>query len=256
MYPSLFVAHGAPLLAVENNEYTRFINELPKSLIKPKAVIVFSAHWESKVQMISNAEHYEMIYDFRGFSDELYHIQYPAKGSKETAEEIKALLQEQGISCQMDSNRGLDHGAWVVLGLLYPKANIPVISMSVNPKLVPEEQYRIGRALSSLRAKDVLILGSGGTVHNLRRLAWNQLRVENWAVHFDDWLAEQMEHWNLEALFDYETRAPFAKEAVPSTEHFIPILIAMGAADDLRRAKRLYRSYQYGNLSLSCWKFG
>lgn len=259
MMPSLFIAHGAPLLAIENNEYTSFLNQLGQSLPRPKAIILFSAHWESKVQQVSRVDQYSTIYDFGGFDQALFAIQYPACGDQQVAEEIEDLFTTSGVSFKSDTTRGLDHGAWVVLRMLYPNADIPVISMSVNPNLTPEEQYKIGKALSELREKDVLIIASGGTVHNLRALKWaDNGEVDSWALEFDDWLARNLENWDLPSLFHYGSLAPQASLAVPpfGNEHFIPIFYAMGAADNQRKATLLHRSYRYGNLSHSVWQFG
>jgi 4,5-DOPA dioxygenase extradiol len=256
MLPSLFIAHGAPSLAIEQHAYTEFLKELVKKLPRPKAIVIFSAHWESKVQMISSVIQYETIYDFYGFPDELYEMTYPAKGDVTLSLEIQHLFTAEGIECELDDHRGLDHGAWAPLHLLYPQADIPVVELSVNPGLSPEEYYRIGKALEPLREKDVLMIGSGGTVHNLRRLDWNDGAPQSWAVAFDDWLAEQLETWNKDALFDYEDRAPHAHDAVPTTEHFVPLLLSFGAADESRKAVLVHRSYQMGSLSLSCWMFG
>ncbi|HEX7058072.1 MAG TPA: class III extradiol ring-cleavage dioxygenase [Bacilli bacterium] len=258
MLPSFFLAHGAPLLAVQNNEYTDFLRELPRHLPRPRAIVLFSAHWLADEQRIGGADTYETIHDFSGFPDELYDIKYPAKGSMETAAEVLALLEKEGVSCRIDKERGLDHGAWVVLKLLYPQADIPVVAMSVNPRLVPEEHYRIGRALSSLRQKDVLIIGSGGTVHNFRKISWNRKTPDEWALEFDSWLNDHLQQWDLPALFEYEKWAPYATDAVPpqGNEHFIPLLYAMGAAADVKQAWLMYRGYAYGSLSLCCWRFG
>lgn len=259
MLPSLFIAHGSPTLAVENNDYTHFLKELGQNLPRPKAIVVFSAHWESKIQQVGNVDQYSTIYDFGGFDEALYKIQYPAHGNRKLAEEIEGLLTKSGVSFETDEQRGLDHGAWVVLRLLYPNADIPVISMSVNSKLTPEEQYKIGKALSALRAEDILIIASGGTVHNLRALKWfDNGQVDSWAVEFDDWVKENLESWNLPSLFKYDSLAPNAQLAVPpyGAEHFIPIFYAMGAADDDQKATLLHRSYLYGNLSHSVWQFG
>ena len=260
MIPSLFIAHGAPLLAIENNEYTQFLNQLGQTLPKPRAVVLFSAHWEATVQRVSNVDEYETIYDFGGFPEALYQIQYPAKGHLELTEEIKALFDKQGIPFEVETKRGLDHGAWVVLRMLYPNADIPVISMSVSQHLTPQQQYEIGKSLSALREKDVLIIGSGGTVHNLRAVGWHKdgKEIDQWAVDFDQWLEENLNKWDLESLFNYNSLAPNAEVAVPpyGKEHFIPLFYAMGAGDDVKQAKLLHRSYRYGNLSHSIWQFG
>jgi 4,5-DOPA dioxygenase extradiol len=259
MMPALFVAHGSPQMAIEDNLYTQFLNQLGKTLGKPRAIVLFSAHWEAPMQHVSDVDAYEMIYDFWGFPDSLYQIRYPAKGHHALAEEIESLLIEHGVPFNRESKRGLDHGAWVVLRLMYPNADIPVIAMSVNPALTSEEQYQIGMALSSLRAKDVLIIGSGGTVHNLRALRFDDNgKIDDWAIDFDEWLSENLLSWNLPSLFYYLTVAKAAKFAVPphGTEHFIPIFYAMGAADDVQKAKLLHRSYRFGNLSQSVWQFG
>lgn len=259
MLPSLFLAHGAPTLVMENNEYTRFLNMLAAKLPPPKAVVLFSAHWESGKQLISEAAQYETIHDFFGFPEPLYEITYPAKGDITLAYEIQSLLSGEGISFDMDDARGLDHGAWSLLKLMYPSVNVPVVAMSVQPMLAPEEQYRIGQALEPLRKENVLIIGSGGTIHNLRKLDWSDsigTGIREWALTFDGWLAEQLETWHVEELFDYENRGPYAREAVPTPEHFAPLLIAMGAADKGKQAKLLHRQYQYGTLSLSAWMFG
>lgn len=256
MIPSYFIAHGAPSLALEQNEYTAFLKQLASELSKPRAIVLFSAHWESREQQIAGAESYDTIYDFSGFQKELYEVQYPASGDSAIASEIQDLFRQENIAAGIDTVRGLDHGAWVVLRLLYPAADIPVIALSVNRHLSNAEQYRMGKALSSLREKHILMIGSGGTVHNLRRLEWGgSSRVNDWALQFDSWLEDKLTAWDLEALFQYDRLAPFAREAVPTPEHFIPLLLAMGTGDPNRRASLSHRSYQYGSLSLSCWKF-
>ncbi|MBP1153320.1 MULTISPECIES: class III extradiol ring-cleavage dioxygenase [unclassified Paenibacillus] len=255
MLPSFFIGHGAPSLALENNPYTTFLKELASQLPKPKAIVLFSAHWESGELQVSGSAAYETIYDFSGFQNELYQMQYPAPGDLALASEVQALFQKENIPAGIDPVRGLDHGAWVVLHLLYPDADIPVIALSVNRHLTNAEQYRIGRALSSLREKDILIIGSGGTVHNLRRLEWGASHINPWAAEFDQWLEDKLTAWDVESLFRYHEIAPYAKEAVPTPEHFIPLLLAMGSGDSNQKATLLHRSYQYGNLSLSAWKF-
>lgn len=255
MMPSLFIAHGAPSLALEENAYTEFLQELGQTLPKPKAIVLFSAHWEATTQQVSSVAEYETIYDFGGFQPELYQIKYPAQGHAETTAEVERLFTEAGIPVQTDDVRGLDHGAWVVLRLLYPDADIPVVALSVNRYLTGQQQYQVGQALASLREQDVLVIGSGGTVHNLRRLNWGSNEIDPWALEFDNWLQDKLENWDTESLFAYDTLAPSAQAAVPTPEHFVPLLLAMGAGDRNKQATLMFKAYQLGNLSLSCWKF-
>ncbi|SDI02774.1 dioxygenase family protein [Alteribacillus bidgolensis] len=260
MIPSFFIAHGAPLLALENNSYTQFLHQLGQELPRPQAIVLFSAHWESPAQMVSEVEEYETIHDFGGFPEELFRMNYPANGYPELAKEIENIFSHHGISYHMDATRGLDHGAWVVLKLLYPNADIPVVSMSVNPALSPQEQYKIGKALTSLREKDVMVIGSGGLVHNLSilRMDKDDDKVEEWVLEFDEWLKQTVNNWDTETLFDYQNQAPHASKAVPpfGKEHFIPLFYAMGAADNKQTARLLHNSYRYRNLSHSIWQFG
>jgi 4,5-DOPA dioxygenase extradiol len=257
MMPSYFIAHGAPSLVLDKVDYTDFLkSHFAASHPKPKAIVLFSAHWESRTQTISAVPGvYSTIYDFGGFQDELYQMKYPAKGDRAISEEIERLLKEHGVESAIDVERGLDHGAWAILKLMYPDADIPVIALSVNRYLTNEQQYRIGAALAEFREKDILVVGSGGTVHNLRRVNWRAEDAEAWAESFDGWLEEKLLAWDTQALFEYRAEAPHAVEAVPTNEHFIPLFLAMGAGDRNREAKLLHRSYQYGTLSLSCWQF-
>ncbi len=250
MMPSLFLAHGSPMLAIENTEYTDFLGNLGRKL-RPQAIVIFTAHWEEEQVTISSVVGtYETIYDFYGFPDELYQVSYPAKGSPELASKLQNLFAKAGIPSQFDAKRGLDHGSWTLLSRMYPNADIPVVQVSVNPFLPPEKQYQIGEALKGLGQENILVIGSGVTVHNLRMVNWGQTEPEEWAVQFDDWLIEQMENGNRENLFQYETKAPNAKAAVPRPEHFVPLFIAMGSGQSKPAA--LYRAYEYGTLSYLC----
>lgn len=257
MMPAYFIAHGAPSLVIENHDYTDFLKKFAASLPKkPKAIVIFSAHYEQRVQTIGAVEGtYDTIYDFGGFPDELYQMTYPAKGDRSLSEQIQSLFSKDGIQSTLDENRGLDHGSWAILKLIFPEADIPVVALSVNRHLTNEEQYQIGKALAELREQDVLIIGSGGTVHNLWKVKWQAGGIDNWAVDFDNWLQSKLEAWDTNSLFHYRELAPYAQEAVPTNEHFIPLLLAMGAGDKTRQAKLLHRSYQLGNMSLSSWQF-
>lgn len=254
MINSLFLCHGAPTLAIENNEYTDFLKELGGK-IAPKAIVVFTAHWESEITKISSIDKdYEMIYDFYGFPKELYSIKYGAKGSTEIASKIQKLLKANGIESQLDTKRGLDHGAWDILYIMYPEAKIPVIQVSINPYMSLDKQYKLGEAIRSLGREDILVIGSGSTVHNLGTVDWQATEAEQWAVEFDNWLIEKVENNNKDALFSYEDLAPYAKKAIPRDEHFVPLLIAMGSGQG-STPKLLHRSYAYGTLSYICFQF-
>ncbi len=254
MISSLFLCHGGPTLVVEKNEYTDFLKELGKKL-SPKAIVVFTAHWENETTTISSIDGtYDMIYDFYGFPKELYAIKYPAKGSVEVASKVQTMLRNNGIESKLNENRGLDHGAWDVLYLMYPKADIPVIQVSVNPQLSMEKQYELGRAIKELGDKDILVIGSGSTVHNLATIDWNSDKAEEWAVEFDNWLIKKVENNDKEALFDYRQLASHAKRAVPSEEHIVPLFVAMGSGNN-EKPKVLHQSYAYGTLSYICIEF-
>ncbi|MBO8171925.1 MAG: dioxygenase [Bacillaceae bacterium] len=251
MFPSLFLCHGAPTLALEDQPYTRFLNQLSGDLGKPEGIIVFSAHWEKERTTVTCRDDiYDTIHDFYGFPEELYRMQYPARGSSDLSGQIQSAFEAAQCEVSLDTERGLDHGVWVLLNHLYPDADIPVVAVSINPLMSPEEQYRIGRALSGLREQNMLVLGSGATVHNLRRLEWGSKDPAEWAVAFDDWLLDHVNRWDLDALFDYRTQAPYAREAVPTAEHLVPLFITMGSGDDVRKSRVLHRSYQYGSLSM------
>ncbi|WP_454192531.1 DODA-type extradiol aromatic ring-opening family dioxygenase [Paenibacillus sp. Marseille-Q7038] len=255
--PTLFIAHGSPTLAVEDNEYTAFLRELGTRMPLPKGIAVFSAHFDEPVQTVSMDEHHSTMHDFYGFPSEMYELEYPAQGDPSLSRRICGIFKEANLPVKPLEDRGLDHGVWVILRHMFPEANIPVVAISVDSQRSEEEQYHIGRMLAPLRDEGILLIGSGGLVHNLRKLS-QQDEPEAWAVEFDEWVAERLEQWNLRELFAYEKKAPYAQDAVPSyaSEHFAPLFYAMGAADADRKAIRKFQTYQYGSLSLNCWQFG
>jgi 4,5-DOPA dioxygenase extradiol len=230
---------------------------LGEQLDQPEAILVFTAHWVSgTLTLTATDEIQETIHDFGGFPSELYEITYPAKGSVNIAKEVQKLLRDHGIEAALNAHRGLDHGVWVILRHMYPAADIPVIAASVNPHLSPEEQYRIGAALSSLKKRNILIIASGATVHNFRYMSFHEPdRIDEWAKEFDDWLIDRIREWDIDSLFHYQRLAPHALRATPDAEHFLPLNIAMGAGDDNRTARLYHQSYQYGSLSHLILKF-
>jgi 4,5-DOPA dioxygenase extradiol len=256
MVPSLFLAHGSPMLAIEETPYTAFLAELGKQL-RPKAIVIFTAHWESPVLTVSRMDDvYETIYDFGGFPPELYQVKYKARGSIAVADEVVRRFAEKGIATRTDAKRGLDHGSWTMLHRMYPDADIPVVQLSVHPFLPAEEQYRIGEALRGLGDEDILVIGSGVTVHNFGEIKWGQKQAEQWAVEFDDWLIEHMASKDYETLFRYKELAPHARRAVPREEHFVPLYLALGSASQSAEAKPIYRGYDFGTMSYLCMSFG
>lgn len=249
-------SHGAPSLAVEDDSYAMFLEGLG-SQEQPRAIVLFSAHWESETQQVSMVHEYETIHDFGGFGKALHQMQYPAKGAPELAQEIIDRLTAADVQAEGNEKRGLDHGAWVVLSRLWPQAHIPVIAMSVDPDLLPAEQLRIGRVLSYLREQNVIIIGSGGTSHNLMQLDPNAIEDTAWAVAFENWLEDRLTSWDIEGLIRYTQDAPHSARAVPEhgREHFVPLFYAMGAAGEDADASLLYRDFQYGTLSRKVWEF-
>lgn len=211
------------------------------------------------MQMVSEMDEYSMIYDFGGFPKELYQVVYPAKGSKAVSHQVQERLNAAGIANRAERKRGMDHGSWTILKRMYPDADIPLITMSVNPNLTPAEQYVIGKALAPLREQDVLIIGSGVTVHNFDLFrATDKLAVKSLVVGFEKWLENHMKQWDLDSLFRYEELAPNGKIAVPpqAREHFIPVFYAMGAAYQDEMTKTLSQDLVMDVIMNSVYQYG
>lgn len=254
MIKPLFLAHGSPMMAIEKSNYTKFLNELGETL-KPKAIVVFTSHWHSNALIISASDSvYDTMYDFYGFPKELYEIKYTAKGSSSVASKVAEKLLNKGIKAEKDLTRGLDHGAWTLLQHLYPKANIPIVQISINYNLSIEDQIKIGSALKDLGNEDILVLGSGNTVHNLRLVNYDAVRSDAWAEQFDDWVINKLKENDFNSLYNYRALAPYANLAVPTPDHFVPLFIALGSSS-LLTPKVIFRSYELGNLSYLCFEF-
>ena len=253
--PTLFISHGAPPLALRPGEIGDFWRQLAESLPRPSAVLAVSAHWMTDLPLLGSAEKPETIHDYYGFPEEFYRIFYPAPGAPALAARAVALLQAAGIPAAADDQYGLDHGAWVPLKSFYPKADVKVAQLSVQPRRDARWHYRIGEALSALRDENVLILGTGGATHNLREIDPRGGPPPAWATAFDDWLGEALEAGRLDDLFDWPRRAPQALRAHPSPEHFLPLFVALGAAGKDAHAQRIHRGFSLGGLSMSAFKF-
>lgn len=256
--PTLFVSHGAPTLAIVDSPASRFLRQLGKNLPRPKAILVASAHWESQGgPAVSLAAKPPTIHDFGGFPDALFAIRYPAPGAPEMGARAASLLSREGVAVAQSPSRGLDHGAWVPLHLMYPDADIPVAQISIVRGASPEEHERIGRALAPLRDEGVLIIGSGSLTHNLHEFRGQPIDVAapGWVSSFGDWMKARLDANDLQALRDYRTRAPNAERNHPTEEHLLPLYLALGAAGDNARAERLHASYEYGILAMDVYAF-
>jgi 4,5-DOPA dioxygenase extradiol len=215
--PSAFVSHGSPMVALEAGPYQDALAQFGRS-VRPCAIVAISAHWGSgKTVSVTNVKRNTTIHDFGGFPAPLYELTYNAPGDPKLASHIGRLPQENGFQAATSADRGLDHGTWIPLQLMYPEADIPIVAMSIPLKLSPEELYKIGRVLAPLREQGVMIFGSGGIVHNLRlvHFANPQAPTERWAAEFDRWFGNMVEQNNLADLFSYEQAGPHAQLAVP-----------------------------------------
>ena len=251
--PVVYVSHGSPMVAVERDGYTEALRRMGETLTAPTAVVVISAHWESAAPVrVGSSERPSLIYDFGGFPPELYHLKYPAPGSPGIAKDIVQRLVAAGIPAVEDSQRGLDHGAWVPLRQIYPDAKVPVVEVTLPMPRTPAQLLAIGKALAPLRDQGVLIVGSGGIVHNLRRVVFadKNAPVEPWAKSFDDWVRARLEDKDVAALVDYRKRAPEAAASVPTTEHFDPLFVALGASGEEFEVKDVFEGFHHGNLSM------
>ncbi|MBM3571032.1 MAG: dioxygenase [Alphaproteobacteria bacterium] len=257
MLPSIFVSHGAPTLPLEDAPAREFLRDLGRGRTRPNAILCVSAHWETDEPAVSEVERPATIHDFYGFPQALYRLTYPAPGAPALARRVAGLVNRAGLSCRLDASQGLDHGAWCPLLLMYPKADIPVAQLSVQPGRDGRHHLGLGRALSALRGEGVLILGSGGAVHNLRRLDWGQTGTPpaEFAVAFDRWLDERVTAGDAEALANFRDVAPGAAQAQPTDEHFLPLIVAFGAAGEGAQGRRLHQSYTYGSLSMAAFEF-
>lgn len=256
--PSLFVSHGAPSLAIEQNDTVDFLRRLGAELgQRPRAILCISAHWMARVPTVSAAEQPETIYDFGGFPAAMYQLRYPAPGAPHLAARVAELLKEAGLESEISRDRGLDHGAWVPLLLIYPGADIPLTQLSLQRQSGPAAHFRLGRALAPLRREGVLILATGSATHNLSRLGPED-RIPDWAREFADWLDQKITEDSYEELFDYRSRAPHAQLAHPTEEHLLPLFVAAGAGTDgeKSRGRSLHRGWTHGSLSMAAYSFG
>jgi 4,5-DOPA dioxygenase extradiol len=258
VFPSVFVSHGAPTLALTPCPARDFLSGLGRELGRPKAILCVSAHWESPAPTVGAAVEPETIHDFYGFPPSLYELRYPAPGAPALAERAQAVLTQAGFGGTLNSTRGLDHGAWVPLLLMYADADVPVAQLSVNMPLGPAHHLALGRALEPLRREGVLVLGSGGATHNLREFGSAPIDAPPLphVEAFDAWLKATAEAGDAASLIDYRRTAPDARRIHPREEHFLPFFVAFGAGGPGIKARRIHASFTYSMLSMAAFAFG
>jgi 4,5-DOPA dioxygenase extradiol len=254
--PTLFLSHGSPMHALEPGPVGRVWSGLARALPRPRALVIASAHWETNVPMLTAGERPETIHDFYGFPEPLYRIRYRAAGAPAIAARALALLEQAGFTAALNGCRGLDHGAWSPLLYMYPEADIPVVQVSLQTELGPRHHLELGRALRPLANEGVLVIGSGHMTHNLRdRMMFSDERPAAYARAFQDWACERIEAHDLDTLAEYRALAPHAVRSHPTDEHFLPLYVALGAAQPEYRATRLYDGIDGGVLAMDAFRF-
>ncbi len=254
MLPSIFVSHGSPTLLIDDCAARDFLAGLGEQIGRPSVILCVSAHWEAMRPTLNAAAMPETIHDFQGFPERLFQERYDAPGSPEIAGEAAALLASSGLEGDIDPGRGLDHGAWVPLKLMYPAADIPVVQLSVQSALDAEHHRRVGEALRPLRERGVLIMGSGGATHNLRELNWREMNAppQPHVAAFENWLVTSVSNGSVDELVNWRTCAPEAQRIHPTVEHFFPLFVPLGAATS-PRGRVLHRSFTFAALSMAAF---
>jgi len=251
--PALFIGHGSPMNAIEDTEFSRAWADVARSLPKPKAVLCVSAHWETAGTRVTAMEHPKTIHDFYGFPPALFEKRYPAPGSPDLARMTQKMMREAHV--ELDSEWGLDHGAWSVLCQMYPKADVPVVQLSLDQRKQPALHYELGRELRGLRRKGVLIVGSGNIVHNLREMAWEDTAYD-WALEFDSQMKELILSGDHKAIIDFSKLGRSARLAVPTLEHYLPLLYVLGAQDKADGVKFFADKVTLGSMSMRSVRLG
>ena len=256
--PVLFMGHGSPMNGIEDNEFTRKWESIAKEITQPAAVLCISAHWLTRGTHVTAMNHPKTIHDFGGFPQELFQVQYPAPGDPALAAETSKLIQSTNVG--LDHDWGLDHGCWSVVKRMYPEANIPVLQLSIDYHQPPAYHYQLAQELSTLRKKGVLILGSGNMVHNLRMVDWQHFDVPNYGF---DWAQEMNEKFKTNIyskehskLINYTDLGPAAKLAIPTPDHYYPLLYALGLQDQREEVEIFNDQYVAGSLTMTSVKIG
>lgn len=245
------------MMLVEDSSARRFLAALGDALGKPRAILVASAHWETDRLAVSTVERPETIHDFYGFPPALHESRYDAPGAPDAARRAAELVGGAGMTAALDAARGLDHGAWVPLKLMYPDADVPVAQISIESHLGPRRQLEVGRALAPLRDDGVMIMGSGNLTHDLSGLQRGAVDAPppDWVAEFTDWVFDAVAAHRLDDLVDYRRAAPHGERNHPTEDHFLPLFTAIGAGGPGARGERLHASYSYAVLAMDAYAF-
>jgi 4,5-DOPA dioxygenase extradiol len=252
--PVLFVGHGSPMNAIEDNEFGRAWTEMGQQLPKPKAILAVSAHWETMGTKVTAMEKPKTIYDFYGFPKELYEVTYPAAGSPDLAQTIRKVIKMTDV--QPDMTWGLDHGTWSVLHRMFPLADVPVVQLSLDRSKGPRHHYQLGQQLKELREEGVLIISSGNIVHNLRMVVFDESVKFNWAESFDGKVKQWILAGDHEAMIEYQKQGREAELSINSAEHYLPLLYTLGIQDEGESISFFADKMSYGAISMRSIKVG
>jgi len=254
--PVLFIGHGSPMNAIEENEFVNNWRTLGRTLPRPNAILVISAHWETRGTMVTAMEKPKTIHDFGGFPKALFEVEYPAPGNPELAHEVKSIVKTTDIL--LDEKWGLDHGAWSIINRFYPNADIPVIQMSLNYYQTPRYHYELAKELASLRRKGVLIVGSGNMVHNLRMVAWDKLNDDtygyDWAIEANEKMKTFILNNDHQSMINFSMQGKAFDLAIPSPEHFIPSLYALALKEENEKITLFNDKTIAGSLTMTSFK--
>ncbi|PCJ64875.1 MAG: 4,5-DOPA dioxygenase extradiol [Bacteroidetes bacterium] len=254
--PVLFIGHGSPMNAIEENEFVAGFRKIGEEITKPNAILCISAHWETKGTFVTSMQNPPTIHDFGGFPQELFDVQYPAPGNPELAKETKNLITKTEVG--LDDKWGLDHGAWSVIKHLYPNADIPVIQMSIDYTQPARYHYELAKEISSLRQKGVLIIGSGNMVHNLRMVAWNKLNEEfafDWATEANEKMKRHILSGDFQPLIDFKSQGKAFNLAIPTPEHYLPLLYTLALKEENEEVTLFNDKPVGGSLTMTSVKF-
>ncbi|MBX2899413.1 MAG: 4,5-DOPA dioxygenase extradiol [Cyclobacteriaceae bacterium] len=256
--PVLFLGHGSPMNAIEENEFVAGFRKTGKELPRPNAILVVSAHWETRGTFVTAMQNPKTIHDFGGFPKALFEVQYPAPGSPELAQETKNTIKKTEVG--LDHSWGLDHGAWSVVKHLYPNADIPVIQMSIDHYQTPKYHYELAKELAALREKGVLIIGSGNMVHNLRMVAWDKLNTPDfafdWALEASDKMKQAILNGDHNQLINFSAQGSAFQLAIPTPEHFLPLLYALALKAENEPVSLFNDKALGGSLTMTSVKIG